>query len=1010
MRIFFIILVISVLLISIEAVYAQNHFNNWYFGNKAGITFNTPTGEPVSLVDGVLNTLEGCSSISDNDGNLLFYTDGVTVWNKNHKMMENGDSLMGHYSSTQSAIIVPKPGFSNIYYIFTASPDTYITDVKERGIHYSVVDMSGNSGDGEVVEKNIFILNTRSEKLSAVINSNGKDIWVVSQDTEGSNFCSFLVTNEGVNLQPVKSPCTIFADQVQLGMIKFSINSKLMAVTQYDTLSCLLLYDFDNSNGIITNERILSLAKGGAYGLEFSRNSRFLYISTKDSIRIINKIVQVDISSGDINTMMSSLIQLNDGIMSFGSLQIAQNNKIYFRSNHYHLGVINNPNEKFPDCNINFEGVALKKGYAEYGLPSVVQGFNVNHLMICQGESIILKSGYITNTKIEWSGPLGYTSNEINPIIHGAQTNMSGHYHYKIRLKDSIIDFDSIMVTVRPLEKILFADTPEIIVNTKTYTLKAVEYPEKTKFKWYGIDSDENEVTITKGGRYSVVTENESGCRDSVSVFIKMFPRYCRGDEIFIDSQQEESNKPSIKTEYLWNGPNDFSSTERFPSLENVNESMNGDYFVRIITISGDGVFIGERDTIYLRVPVYVYGDLGLELSAGKLRLCDTDSTEIFPLDSYNYYLWSTGETTPIITVKDAGIYELIVKNEYGCTDTSKIEIFKYDANIEFDKENIIFDELCVGDFQIENLKISIKTETEFTISSITTTSNSFEIVNKNSLIKTYKNGDIVNIEIKFKPLDAGFYDDELVIISNEPCEFTKSIPISASAKQVLDFSFDEHFSIAGQSLEIPLLGQIKCPAPQNLITDYEIEVAFDKEYFSPESVKFGQIISNEIVGNERVIKIKADGEFMQTKSEINVIYGNALLGRSEVSPIIINDVKLSQNRYFPEYLNGSLNVDGCVNDITAIKMFSPTRMSISPNPSDGELKVSIVTQEQGSFSLVVFDIQGREVFRTAFSKSDKTFEQKDFNINTLQLGNGIYTIHLTAPWTMHREQVVVVR
>jgi len=104
------------------------------------------------------------------------------------------------------------------------------------------------------------------------------------------------------------------------------------------------------------------------------------------------------------------------------------------------------------------------------------------------------------------------------------------------------------------------------------------------------------------------------------------------------------------------------------------------------------------------------------------------------------------------------------------------------------------------------------------------------------------------------------------------------------------------------------------------------------------------------------------------------------------------------------------LNVDGCVNDITAIKMFAPTKMSISPNPSDGELKISIGTQEQGSFSLVVFDIQGREVYRTDFTKTDKIFEQKDLNINTLNLRNGIYTIHLTAPWTLLREQVVVVR
>jgi len=360
--------------------------------------------------------------------------------------------------------------------------------------------------------------------------------------------------------------------------------------------------------------------------------------------------------------------------------------------------------------------------------------------------------------------------------------------------------------------------------------------------------------------------------------------------------------------------------------------------------------------------------------------------------------------------VKDAGNYKLIVKNEFGCADTSEIEIFKYDANIEFDKEKLTFDDLCVGETQTKNIEIRIKTETEFKITDVSISSNSFEIINKNALLKSYKNGEIVNIEIKFKPQDAGKFDDKLVIYSSEPCENVQTIPISASSKQVLEFSFGEHYSEAGQLIEIPLFGQIKCPAPQNLTTDYEIEIAFDKEYFAAESVKYGQVISNEIIGIEKIIKVKADGSFNQSKSEINVIYGKALLGRSESSQIRINDVALSKDRYFPEHLNGSLTVDGCVNDITTIQMFTPTKMTISPNPTDGELKVSIGTQEEGSFRLVIFDVQGREVYRSEFTRNERTFEQKDYNINTQNLGNGIYTIHLTAPWTLLREQVVVVR
>src|SRR5215212_7445630 len=92
--------------------------NIWYFGNFAGLSFNkTP---PAPIADGQLNSLEGTSVICDANGDLLFYTNGRIVFNGNHDLLLNGSGLKGHPSSYQSSIIVPKPGSSTIYYIFTA--------------------------------------------------------------------------------------------------------------------------------------------------------------------------------------------------------------------------------------------------------------------------------------------------------------------------------------------------------------------------------------------------------------------------------------------------------------------------------------------------------------------------------------------------------------------------------------------------------------------------------------------------------------------------------------------------------------------------------------------------------------------------------------------------------------------------------------------------------------------------------------------------------------------------
>src|SRR5688572_28486383 len=104
-------------LISITAS-AQKENNMWYFGKNAGLDFNS--GAPVPLTNGALNTWEGSASVADPaTGNLLFYTDGESVWNANHNLMPNGSGLWGQFSSCQSSLIVPVPGSSTDYYIFT---------------------------------------------------------------------------------------------------------------------------------------------------------------------------------------------------------------------------------------------------------------------------------------------------------------------------------------------------------------------------------------------------------------------------------------------------------------------------------------------------------------------------------------------------------------------------------------------------------------------------------------------------------------------------------------------------------------------------------------------------------------------------------------------------------------------------------------------------------------------------------------------------------------------------
>ena len=156
---------------------AQKQANVWYFGNHAGIDFNG--GFPIALNDGQTylqqGLIEGTSVICDSSGNLLFYSNGETIWNRNHQVMCNGDSLLSSYSSTQSSLILPLPGTDGIFYHFTT--DAFVDHDLRFGFRFSVVDMCLDNGLGAIIngQKSILILDTVAEKLTAVRHPNGID-------------------------------------------------------------------------------------------------------------------------------------------------------------------------------------------------------------------------------------------------------------------------------------------------------------------------------------------------------------------------------------------------------------------------------------------------------------------------------------------------------------------------------------------------------------------------------------------------------------------------------------------------------------------------------------------------------------------------------------------------------------------------------------------------------------------------------------------------------------------
>jgi gliding motility-associated-like protein len=346
-----------------EIASAQKQNNEWRFGNR-GISFNT--NPPSQILVAALNTTEGSASVADkNTGALLFYTDGVTVWNAQNQVMLNGTGLLGGspalLSSTTAAVIIPKPGSGNLYYIITV--DEGASGSGTGGISYSVVDMSLEGGLGAVVlgEKNVFLFQTNSEKLEVVPAANGTDLWIVTQN--GSDFVSFRVTTSGIQTTPVQS--TVSGNLPNsAGHLKVNRQYNVMAMGSFFEAK-LLLFNFNNATGEVSNRFAIPLNSTISayspliYGVEFSPSGKFVYISN------INSVFQYDISLGTQAAIEASAFLVDIGGQP-ASIQMGPDRKLYI--NNGALNVINCPDKPGNSC--GFETGNLAGG--GYGLPKWV--------------------------------------------------------------------------------------------------------------------------------------------------------------------------------------------------------------------------------------------------------------------------------------------------------------------------------------------------------------------------------------------------------------------------------------------------------------------------------------------------------------------------------------------------------------------------------------------------------------------------------------------------------------
>ncbi len=622
--------------------FGQGQNNIWCFGQNARVDFNS--GSPVVLPPTAIYMQEGCSTISDNLGQLLFYTNGVQVWNKNNIQMPNGFSLQGNQSTTQSALIVPMPGSTTQYYVFAI-------DALSAPMTYSLVDMTLQGGLGDVTAiKNVLLHPLVAEKQCAIQRCDG-NIWVISCEYNSNTIFADLITPGGIQPSVLSAVGIVQTGgggpgYNSVGYLKASQQGNRLALALRDAAT-FEVFDFDVNTGVVSNP--ISITNNNwsvLYGVEFSPDGTKLYGSLITS----SEVYQFNLMAGTPAAITASATLVATSPAWACGMQLAADGKIYIAQPYAQqpggqgpsLGCIPSPNTLGVGCGYIPNAVIFSNPYGtELGLQNlmvkstVLNTVNITgNLSICNGQSTTLTA---TGGAIyQWSGGSNATTAAItvSPTVTTSYYLQSG--------TGVCAAYDTAIVQVNPPPVATISGNLTICSGQST-TLTASG---ATSYQWSGGSTATTAVIIVSSATtttYTVTPVNGNciGTPASVTVNVTPLPvaaiastgnSLCAG--------QTATLTGSGGTTYQWGGGNNSTSASI-----TVSPAITTTYTLQAVNGS-----CTDTASVTITVTPVPVGAI-----SGNQSICAGQSTTLTASGATSYQ-WSGGSTatTAAITVSPA--------------------------------------------------------------------------------------------------------------------------------------------------------------------------------------------------------------------------------------------------------------------------------------------------------------------------------------------------------------------
>jgi gliding motility-associated-like protein len=497
--------------------------NIWYFGNDAGIDFNPLPDDPAKPISNpVMNAPEGTSTISDRNGQVIFFTDGETVWNRQFQVVDTG--IGGDQDASQSALIMPVQGDETLYYIFTTQSNP------EGGydLRYSLFDLKLNGGLGGLVQKNVLLFSKSTERITGNAN------WLIAHEAGNNSFRAYKVTADGIGapvISSIGSDHQINVDQNGEGYMKLgSKNMLAVALSTPGVSNKIEVFDFADSTGKITNFRTADLknANGQVYGVEFSPGSNKLYATLQGSSS--SQIYEFAFDSLSRPYLKKPPIApVNEKL---GAIQTGPDGQVYVAvDGKQFLGTIQVNEDTTKVSNFTLNGFGLLSGTnSRLGLPNFIQtisdpqqGPGIAASGFCLGDSTSFSgTGTDQIDQFQWffGDGQGSTLQSVKHVYAAAGTYLvSLRITNRCGLDTTLTQSVTIVPPPAPPTFLQAGQNPVLCNGPLTLEATPATNPDLANlhFAWSTGDTTRT-IVVTQQNIYSVTITNKQGCTSNGSL------------------------------------------------------------------------------------------------------------------------------------------------------------------------------------------------------------------------------------------------------------------------------------------------------------------------------------------------------------------------------------------------------------------------------------------------------------------------------------------------------------